>query len=134
MQARYSPLTLRRYLTEAGGEKAPEDTDEDRQRYPDAFRPLVRAHPITGRKALHFSIEEIVSIDGMNREETYALLSGLIEHMTHTPHVIYRHDWSVGDVLLWDNRCLIHSVSEYNYAGQRRLMHQITGRDFPSAA
>jgi taurine dioxygenase len=53
--------------------------------------------------------------------------------MTTTPHVVLRHDWSVGDVVVWDNRCLMHSVCEYNYEGQRRLLHQLNGADARSA-
>ena len=134
MTARYSSLTLRKYLMEATGHEASSETQEDIAPYPDVFRPLVKTHPVTGRKALHFTLEEIASIDDMTGEETRALLTGLINHITSTPHVLYRHDWAPGDMFIWDNRCLIHSTSDYNYAGQRRLMHQITGKDFPAAA
>lgn len=130
MIARYSSLTLRKYLMEATGEEAPPEMEEDKAPYPDVFRPLVKTHPVTGRKALHFTIEEIASIDDMTNMETRELLNGLIHHMTSTPHIVYRHDWTPGDAFIWDNRCIIHSTSEYNYAGQRRLMHQITGKDF----
>ena len=88
---------------------------------------------MTGRKALFFSIEEITELTGLDGAQTRALLERLIEHMTSTPNVVYRHDWSVGDVLVWDNRCLMHSVCEYNYEGQRRLMHQLNGADARSA-
>ena len=64
-----------------------------------------------------------------SHENVLWLLLDLIEHMTTTPHITYRHDWTPGDFLMWDNRCLMHSVCEYNYEGQRRLMHQITGKD-----
>ncbi len=93
----------------------------------------MRVHPVTGRKALFFSIEEIIELTGLDTKETRALLERLIEHMTTTPHVVYRHDWTVGDLLVWDNRCLMHSVCEYNYEGQRRLMHQLNGADDTSA-
>jgi taurine dioxygenase len=132
MVARYSYITLHRWLAEASG-RSTYMTEEQMARFPDVDRPLVRTHPVTGRKALWFSIEEIVDIDGMGHEAARDLLLGLIQGMTTTPHVVYRHDWQPGDMVVWDNRCLMHSVSEYNYEGQRRLMHQITGKDLDFA-
>jgi taurine dioxygenase len=128
MQARYSWVTLHRWLAEASGSDE-FLSQEEAARYPDVDRPLVRIHPVTGRKALWFSIEEIVDIDGTGFESSRKLLQGLVDHMVSTPHVVYRHDWEVGDLAIWDNRCLMHSVCEYNYEGQRRLMHQMTGKD-----
>jgi taurine dioxygenase len=121
-------VTLQKWLAEASGTWEPHDAETAAQ-HPDVVRSLIRPHPVTGRKALFFSIEEIVGLTGLDRSETRALLERLITHMTSTPHVVYRHDWSVGDVLVWDNRCLMHSVCEYNYDGQRRLMHQLNGAD-----
>jgi taurine dioxygenase len=128
MVAHYSYITLHKWLSESIGQ-TPYLSEEQMARFPDVDRPLVRTHPVTGRKALWFSIEEIVDIDGMGNKSARDLLLGLIQTMTTTPHVVYRHDWQPGDLVLWDNRCLMHSVSEYNYEGYRRLMHQITGKD-----
>jgi len=132
LDATYSWVTLQRWLAEASGTWEPHD-EKTAARHPDVVRSLVRPHPVTGRKALFFSIEEIKELSGLDRSRTRTLLEQLIEHMTSTPHVVYRHDWSVGDVLVWDNRCLMHSVCEYNYQGQRRLMHQLNGADARSA-
>jgi taurine dioxygenase len=132
LAARYSWNTLQRWLAEASGTWEPMSTDA-MARHPDVVRPLVRVHPVTGRKALFFSIEEIVEITGLDRFETRALLEELVDHLTTTPHVVLRHDWSVGDIVVWDNRCLMHSVCEYNYEGQRRLLHQLNGADARSA-
>jgi taurine dioxygenase len=132
LAARYSWNTLQRWLAEASGTWEPMSTDA-MARHPDVVRPLVRVHPVTGRKALFFSIEEIVEITGLDRFETRALLEELVDHLTTTPHVVLRHDWSVGDIVVWDNRCLMHSVCEYNYKGQRRLLHQLNGADARSA-
>jgi taurine dioxygenase len=128
MQCTYSYVTLHKWLAEASGR--PETmSEEEAARYPDVVRPLVRTHPVTGRKALWFSIEEIIAIDDMSYDASRELLLRLIDHMTADPHMYYVHQWQVGDLVHWDNRTLMHSVSEYNYEGQRRLMHQITGRD-----
>jgi taurine dioxygenase len=132
LNSTYSWVTLQRWLAEASGTWEPYDA-ETAAKYPDVVRPLVRVHPVTGRKALFFSIEEIIELTGLDAKETRALLERLIEHMTSTPHIVYRHDWTPGDLLVWDNRCLMHSVCEYNYDGQRRLMHQLNGADARSA-
>ncbi len=132
LDATYSWVTLQKWLAEASGTWEPHDA-ETAAKHPDVVRSLVRTHPVTGRKALFFSIEEIVLLSGFDQDETRRLLERLIDHMTSTPFVVYKHDWSVGDVLVWDNRCLMHSVCEYNYAGQRRLMHQLNGADARSA-
>jgi taurine dioxygenase len=132
LAARYSWVTLQKWLAEASGTWEPHSA-ATAAKHPDVVRPLVRAHPVTGRKALFFSIEEIVELTGLDRSATRSLLEELIEHMTTTPHVVYRHDWEVGEVVVWDNRCLMHSVCEYNYEGQRRLLHQLNGADARSA-
>lgn len=132
MQCTYSYVTLQRWLAEAAG-RVDFLTEKEQEKYPDVLRPLVRTHPATGRKALWFSIEEIVKIDDMSYEASRELLLELIGHMTSDPHVMYVHHWAPRQLVLWDNRSLIHSVCEYNYEGQRRLMHQITGKDLAFA-
>lgn len=128
MQCTYSYVTLHKWLAEAAG-RTETLSEEEAAKYPDVVRPLVRTHPVTGRKALWFSIEEIIAIDDMPYDASRELLLRLIDHMTADPHMHYVHEWQVGDLVHWDNRTLMHSVSEYNYEGQRRHMHQITGRD-----
>ena len=128
MQCTYSYVTLQKWLAEAAG-RTDFLTEEQQAKYPDVVRPLVREHPVTGRKALWFSIEEIIAIDDMSYEASRELMLELIDHMTANPHGLYVHKWTPGELIIWDNRSLMHSVCEYNYEGQRRLMHQITGKD-----
>ena len=123
MTCTFSWVTLQRWLAGAAGSSTPL-TSEQAADYPDIRRPLVRTHPVTGRKALWFSIEEVISIDGWDRQQTRNFLEQLLDTIKSTPHVVYRHDWKAGDYVVWDNRCLLHSVSEYNYAGQRRYLQQ----------
>jgi taurine dioxygenase len=131
--SRFSWTHLQRWLAEASaGGWEPHDADTAAI-HPDVIRPLVRVHPVTGRKALFVSEREIVEISGLDEKETRALLDELVEHMTSTPHVLYRHTWSPRELVVWDNRCLMHSVCPYNYDGQRRLMHQLNGADAASA-
>jgi taurine dioxygenase len=131
--SRFSWTTLQRWLADAsGGAWEPHD-DSTAALHPDVVRPLVRVHPVTGRKALFISEREIVEISGLDAQETRALLEELVEHMTTTPNVLYRHTWTAKELVVWDNRCLMHSVCPYNYDGQRRLLHQLNGADATSA-
>jgi taurine dioxygenase len=132
MQATYSYVTLQKWLAEAGG-RDNFLSEEEAAKYPDVDRPLIRTHPVTGRKALWFSIEEITKIDDMSYDASRELMLELIDHIMGNPHVQYVHQWEPGQLVHWDNRQLLHSVSPYNYDGQRRLMHQITGKDLEFA-
>jgi len=117
----YSRLYLYERLGRANGLSA-----EERTQFSDVTRPLVVTHPITQQEALVFSIEECKCIDGMNESQSYEFLSQLLESITNE-NQIYRHQWSVGDLLVWDNRCMMHTPTEYNYATQRRRLHRVIG-------
>lgn len=86
--------------------------------------PLVRTHPITGRKALFVSPTYTVGIEGMTLKESHAILGFLFDHMTQE-EFIYRHKWRPGMLLMWDNRCTVH-LAEGGYDGHLRVMHRTT--------
>ena len=86
--------------------------------------PLVRTHPVTGRKALYISPVYTVGIEGFTPEESQALLGFLFAHLTRE-EFIYRHRWTEGDLLMWDNRCTMH-FAEGGYDGHLRVMHRTT--------
>jgi taurine dioxygenase len=86
--------------------------------------PLVRTHPVTGRKALYVSPVYTVGIEGMTPEEAKATLSFLFAHLTQE-QFIYRHKWREQMLLMWDNRCTMH-FAEGGYDGHLRLMHRTT--------
>lgn len=86
--------------------------------------PLVRTHPVTGRKALFVSPVYTVGIEGMTEKEAGAILGFLFAHMTQ-PQFVYRHKWVKGTLLMWDNRCTIH-FAEGGYDGHLRVMHRTT--------
>ena len=75
-------------------------------RSPPVIHPLVSLHPATGRKALYLS-EHIRRFDGMTEEESRPLLDFLFHHATRY-EFCYRHAWRVHDLVVWDNRCLMH--------------------------
>ncbi|NKB22542.1 MAG: TauD/TfdA family dioxygenase [Alphaproteobacteria bacterium] len=74
---------------------------------PDAVHPIVRHHPETGRKSLYISPRFVVGIEGMDDAKAQPLLDELFAHQVR-PEFRYRHTWRKGDLLMWDNPCLIH--------------------------
>jgi taurine dioxygenase len=108
----------------------PEHEKGSRERYekmspPDAIHPVVRTHPATGRKALFVSQRFTIGIEDMPEAEGQALLDTLFEHAVR-PEFIYHHRWRAGDLLFWDNRCLLHLACRGIPPGQIRHMHRTT--------
>ena len=94
--------------------------DADR---PAVDHPLVRTHPDTGTKALYIG-NHSTHIIGMPEAEGAALLGELLEHATQRQFV-YVQRWRVGDLVMWDNRCLLHrAVANYEAGKYRRIMHR----------
>ncbi len=79
---------------------------EMKKRNPPVIHPVVRTHPETGRKSLLVN-QRIRRFLGMSDEESQNLLAMLNTHAT-SPEFVYRHRWSIGDVVMWDNRCSCH--------------------------
>jgi len=86
--------------------------------------PLVRTHPVTGRKALFVSPVYTVGVESLTEAEARAVLGFLFAHLTQ-PEFIYRHRWREQMLLMWDNRCTMH-FAEGGYDGHLRLMHRTT--------
>jgi taurine dioxygenase len=92
---------------------------------PDVIHPVIRTHPVTGRRAIYVRAGECVGIVGMPDEEALPLIQELSDFVTR-PEFLYRHQWHVGDLLTWDNCCAQHlAVKDYDLP-QRRLMHRVT--------
>ena len=86
--------------------------------------PLVRSHPVTGRKALFVNPVYTVGIEGMTPEESRAILGFLFALMVEE-RFVFRHRWAPGTLLMWDNRCTMH-FAEGGYDGHLRVMHRTT--------
>jgi taurine dioxygenase len=89
--------------------------------------PLVRVHPVTGKKALYLGRRRVWPsnyIVGLPNDESEALLDKLWAHATQ-PKYAWTHNWNVGDIILWDNRCCMHYRTEIDVK-QRRVMHRTT--------
>jgi alpha-ketoglutarate-dependent taurine dioxygenase len=90
---------------------------------PAVDHPLVRTHPDTGRKSLYLG-NHATHIVGLPAAEGGALLAELLAHATHL-RFVYTHRWRRGDLVMWDNRCLLHrAVANYQVALHRRVMHR----------
>ncbi|MEL0105944.1 MAG: TauD/TfdA family dioxygenase [Rhodospirillaceae bacterium] len=98
-------------------------TPEEIKLRPPVVHPLVRTHPDNGRKALYIGIHTDC-IEGMDREEGIALLKRLYDHATER-RFVYPHSWRLGDLVMWDNRSLLHRVlHNYDMSQHRRVMHR----------
>ena len=94
-------------------------------------QPVVRTHPETGRKSLYVNSAFTTGIVGMPKDEASSLLKFLYQHATQ-PRFIYRHRWRIGDVVMFDNRSLMHFVVLDYPAEMHRRMHRTTaGGDRP---
>jgi alpha-ketoglutarate-dependent 2,4-dichlorophenoxyacetate dioxygenase len=94
---------------------------------PPVDHPLVRTHPETGAKALYLG-NHASHIQGLPEAEGRALLEALLEHATQREFV-YGHRWRTGDLVMWDNRCLLHrAVANYDTGRERRILHRTVVR------
>ena len=95
----------------------------DDDRLPDVVHPMVRTHPADGRKALWVSTGTTRGIVGMPNPDGLDLLTELVEFATQD-RFVYRHKWRVGDVLIWDNRCTLHTGTPFDLDRYQRHVHR----------
>jgi len=91
---------------------------------PHATHPVVRTHPETGQKAIHVSRLSTDYILEMDRDESDALLEELFATLEED-RFIYQHRWQPDDLVLWDNRCVMHARNDYDSVNERRLLRRI---------
>jgi len=99
-------------------------TDRAEKTYPRFEHPVVRTHPVTGRKALFVNPVYTQRFHEMTAEESRPLLHYLFEHATKAEFTC-RLRWAPGTLAIWDNRCLMH-LAINDYDGSRRLLHRTT--------
>ncbi len=99
--------------------------DAAKERVPNAvLHPIVRTHPESGRKAIYINPIRIEGILGLDHREALPLLADLLAHATEERHQ-YRHNWRAGDLVMWDNRCLLHKANGDYDMGQLRYLYRI---------
>jgi taurine dioxygenase len=102
-------------------------TDEQLKSVPDTEAPIIRTHPVTGRKGLFVNEAHTSHVVGMSQEESDALLGELYRHIVK-PEFVYTHSWQPGDLLMWDNAAVQHKATFDYDLPLRRLMYRTTVR------
>ena len=124
LKAEYS-LAKRFQKLADDGTKHIEMSKEQREKTPTVTHPVVRTHPETGRRGILVNEGHTTHIVGMPEDESQTLLQELWDHTTK-PDFTYRHEWRVGDVVMWDNTLTQHlAICDYALP-QRRLLHRTT--------
>ena len=86
--------------------------------------PVVRTHPESERKALYVTEAFVKEIKGLDSTASQETLKMLYQHSSREDYT-YRHKWTAGDLVVWDNRCVLH-YAEHGYGDKARTMHRIT--------
>jgi taurine dioxygenase len=100
-------------------------TPQERERTPDVEQPLVRRHPVTGRRSLLLGSMIISGVVGLGAAEGARLLDELHAHATADRYV-YRHRWNVGDLVIWDNDATMHTRTACDSRLHHRLLYRTT--------
>jgi taurine dioxygenase len=104
-------------------------------------QPLVRAHPVTGRRAIYtceygqmdWLEGPIAGMQPGPHGDGAALLAAVLTHLTQ-PRFVYVHEWTEGDLVVWDNRCLVHAATWFDGEKYGRVMWRTTVSGNPGAA
>ncbi|WP_300641292.1 TauD/TfdA family dioxygenase [Nocardioides sp.] len=114
LRALLADKTLRHVVT--GVDPGPGEQTE-------AEHPLFRPHPVTGRPALYLTApKRCAAISGLDEVETREVVARLLDHSTRPDNVL-AHRWAPGDVVLWDNACVLHRADHSAVVGDR-VMHR----------
>ena len=99
-------------------------TEEQRRARPPVDHPIVRTHPETGRKCVYLG-DHAESIVGMPYDAGRTLIEGLNALIVH-PDLSYEHRWRTREMIVWDNRCVLHRATPYDEATQGRVIRRCT--------
>eukprot|EP00929_Paragymnodinium_shiwhaense_P009010 TRINITY_DN113015_c0_g1_i1.p1 TRINITY_DN113015_c0_g1~~TRINITY_DN113015_c0_g1_i1.p1 ORF type:complete len:404 (+),score=70.77 TRINITY_DN113015_c0_g1_i1:69-1280(+) len=134
--AKMLPAELRRRVTglDAAHNRAynagvvlpsPEAGEDDWTKLADATHPVLRRHPTTGQEALFVAPAYVREIRGVDQAESADLLNNLFKYLLQ-PTNIYSHEWREGDVLVWDNGCVVHKATTLELPpGAERAMYRV---------
>lgn len=93
---------------------------------PRAVHPLVIVHPETGRRALYANRLMTSEIVGWSKQDSEALLQEMFDYI-EDPAYVFAHQWTPGDLVMWDNRCTLHARSDFNPT-EPRVLRRVTVR------
>ncbi len=104
--------------------KLKEMTEEEKAKVPAIWQPMVRRHPVTGRKSLYISPIYNDEVEGMDKASAKQLVDELTA-FAGQDRFVYSHRWETDDIVMWDNRCTMHAVTPFD-PRERRVMHRTT--------
>jgi taurine dioxygenase len=104
--------------------KKVELTEEERRKLPQTIQPLVIVHPENGRRALYMNTAHMERIIDMDDDDAFALIADLMAHATQ-PKYEYRHVWRPGDMVMWDNRSVMHQANADYDPAEKRFLHRL---------
>jgi taurine dioxygenase len=114
----------------SGGQLRPGySAEQDLRESPGPSHPIMRKHPETGKAALYLGRRPHAYVNGLSLAESEALLDALWAHATD-PAFTWHHQWRLGDILIWDNRCTLHRRDAFDPAS-RRIMHRTQTKGTP---
>ena len=108
-------------------------TPEERAKVPQTLQPLVIRHPVSGRPALYLNTGRMEGIEGMAPTEAYTLIDQLYAHATQANYE-YRHKWLAGDMVIWDNRSVMHQANADYDPAEYRYLYRIMLKGAPLVA
>jgi taurine dioxygenase len=132
-QERLAPLMgIHVYQSSHSARKLMSLNETDKERVPNAtLHPLVRTHPESGAKSIYLNPIRVEGILGLDHKEALPLLDELLEYGTQE-RFQYRHAWKPGDLVMWDNRCLLHKANgDYDMDQVRYLYRVMLQGDVP---
>ena len=100
---------------------------------PQTAQPLVIKHPDNPRHALYLNTGRMQGLEGMPDDEAFALIDQLYHHATHARYE-YRHTWQVGDLVIWDNRSVMHQANADYDPQERRYLYRLMVKGVPLTA
>ena len=99
-------------------------TEDQKRQVPPVEHPIVRVHPETGRKCIYLG-DHAETIVGMDYEQGRVLIEEL-NRLATRPELVYEHKWRSRELIVWDNRCVLHRATGYDTARERRVMRRAT--------
>lgn len=124
MQRELEGLTVEHDLIYSRRRVGFEFTEKEAAETPPVRHPLVQVNPVTGQKSLLIGAHA-ARIVGWSQKKSTALLDDLLERAARPEHQ-YRHDWREGDIVVWDNRSVLHRATPYDGTRYRRVMQRTT--------
>ena len=105
-------------------------TPEERAKIPQTVQPLVIRHPENGRSALYINTARMEGIEGMPQDDAFELIDELYRHATQSKYE-YRHKWRAGDMVIWDNRSVMHQANADYDPAEYRYLYRIMLKGAP---